>query len=415
MKRTRSTLVAYKGLADASSKIAFFLVVVLAARALGREEFGLFSLAWALGWILSVASDAGLSIHVAREVAREPEAPQAVFRPCLVLRLLLAAAAAVVALAISASGFASPARAAFFVIAVAQITASLVDFVGHLFRGLSRSDIESGITLAGRVTVLAVVFVALAWRPTLGVLGLALLLPFAGMLAAALLVAARAGALRNDRPRRREGLARLRFVSDVLPMGIASLLSVMYFRVDLFVIDHFRGPEAVGLYDAVFRIVEAMRVLPAAALAVWFPVLCRARDLRPLGRLAGVLALAGAAVGALALPLAGRLTQFLYGAAFMPAAPVFMVLLLSVPLLFLNYALTHQLIGWNLQQRHVWLCAGALVVNVALNWLLVPRFGLMGAAWTTLVTELLITAGCVASLAITPRRALDRDVQPAFL
>ena len=65
----------------------------------------------------------------------------------------------------------------------------------------------------------------------------------------------------------------------------------------------------------------------------------------------------------------------------------------------LNYALTHQLIGWNGHRAYAVLCLGALVFNVALNARLIPALSLNGAAWSTLATEALLTAGCAAILA----------------
>ena len=52
--------------------------------------------------------------------------------------------------------------------------------------------------------------------------------------------------------------------------------------------------------------------------------------------------------------------------------PAFRILLLSFPLLSLNYALTHQLVGWDGQRAYAGLCALALVVNVAVNARLIP-------------------------------------------
>jgi O-antigen/teichoic acid export membrane protein len=74
------------------------------------------------------------------------------------------------------------------------------------------------------------------------------------------------------------------------------------------------------------------------------------------------------------------------------------VLLLSFPLLSLNLALTHQLIGWDGQRAYAGLCALALAVNVGLNALLIPIWSIEGAAWTTLVTELVLAAGCAIAL-----------------
>ena len=63
-------------------------------------------------------------------------------------------------------------------------------------------------------------------------------------------------------------------------------MSALYFRIDVFLVQLWSGTEAVALYNAVFRLVEALRLFPAAVLAVVLPSLVRAGDLRPLTRVA---------------------------------------------------------------------------------------------------------------------------------
>jgi len=188
-------------------------------------------------------------------------------------------------------------------------------------------------------------------------------------------------------------------LTDVWPIGAGIVLSALYFRLDLFFVEYWHGVEAVALYNAVFRLVEAMRLLPAAVLAVVFPLLCRAGDLRPLARLAAGLFAGGAAVALVVAGPAGWLVTLFYGPSYAAATPAFRVLLVAAPLFFLNYALTHQLIGWDRQKVYAGVSAAALVANLTLDVALVPRFGLVGAAWATVATEVVVTAGCVAALA----------------
>ncbi len=61
-----SGLIALKTLSDMGSRLSSFLLLLLAARFLDPFEFGLFSLAWATGWVISIASDLGLQLFVAR-------------------------------------------------------------------------------------------------------------------------------------------------------------------------------------------------------------------------------------------------------------------------------------------------------------------------------------------------------------
>jgi O-antigen/teichoic acid export membrane protein len=71
--------------------------------------------------------------------------------------------------------------------------------------------------------------------------------------------------------------------------------------------------------------------------------------------------------------------------------------------LSINYALTHQLIGWGRERLYAAICAVALIVNIALNARLIPSMSLDGAAWATLGTELFLTASCLIALR-TPHR-----------
>ncbi len=68
-------------------------------------------------------------------------------------------------------------------------------------------------------------------------------------------------------------------------------------------------------------------------------------------------------------------------------------LLFALPLMALNYALTHQLIGWHGQRAYAGICAGALAFNVLLNWQLIPALGMTGAAWSTVWTEVVPDRG----------------------
>jgi O-antigen/teichoic acid export membrane protein len=84
----------------------------------------------------------------------------------------------------------------------------------------------------------------------------------------------------------------------------------------------------------------------------------------------------------------------------------FRILTLSFPLLSLNYALTHQLIGWEGERAYAAICGGALIVNLGLNARLIPALSIDGAAWATFGTEAFLTAGCITALRlIAGRRA----------
>ncbi len=396
----RATLIGYKASSDVGGKAAFFAVLILAAHRLPPRAFGLFSLASTLGWVLSVATDFGLQIYLARQVSRAPHRTAAILAPLLRVRLRLAAAA----IGLSAIGFFTlPIADAvpFVVIVSAYAFSSLVEFLNYAYRGLARSDIESTINLAQRVGTLLAALVLLNLAPGLGTLAAALLLPpVAAFFYSVRLMTRLTGNVETptavspaiDR------LSGATFLRDVFPIGAGILLSALYFRIDLFLVEHWNGMEDVGRYNAVFRLIEALRLFPAAFIAVMLPALFRQPGTRFVWQVSAALTAFGATVTAVLYHPAPRILEITYGAPYLAAVPAFRVLLLAFPLLSLNYGLTHQVIGWDGQRNFAVICGLALVVNLSMNAVLIPRLGITGAAWATLGTEGFLTIACVAAL-----------------
>jgi len=410
-KSRSARLIAYKTFADLAGKGSLFVITIVAARRLSPESFGVFSLGSTLGWIVAVVSDCGIQLHLARAIARRPADAALLLRGWLRVRIWTTGGALAMVALLLAGGWRAASATPIAVLAVVYACSGLVELLHYFYRGLSRSDVESSLILWQRGGTLVCGLIALAWKPDVTVLAIALLIPAAITLAMSLRIAAslapgRPEGLHYESPEglhdeSPEGLPVSSwsvFRRDVWPIGAGIVLSALYFRIDLFLLELWSGTEAVAFYNAVFRLVEALRLFPAAAVAVVLPSLVRAGDRRALMRVAAPLtgfAMASAAVLWIA---AGWLIPFLYGAPYAAAVPAFRVLLLSFPLLSLNLVLTHQLVGWDGQRAYAALCAAALAINVGLNARLIPAFSLEGAAWSTLATEIFLTAGCSAAL-----------------
>jgi O-antigen/teichoic acid export membrane protein len=403
-------LVAYRAFSDVAGKGAYFVITILAARRLSQEAFGVFALATTVGWIAAVASDFGMQMHLARSVARAPADGKRLLQVWLRMRAITAALALVlIAAGLLVTGAGARFGIAVVLFAVVYLTGGLVEFLHYFYRGLGRSDVESTLTLWQRFGTLGCAAAALWLRADIGVLAAAMLIPSAATFIYSLRLARKLagseGPGLHTIDTGRAGpfgpaVARTfsEFLHDVAPIGVGILLSALYFRIDLFLVQLWRGTDAVALYNAVFRLVEALRLFPAAVLAVMLPRLVRAATPRPLVQVSTALTAFGLALASVLWVSAGWLVPFLYGAAYVDAVRTFRILLLSFPLMSLNYALTHQLIGWNGHRAYAGVCLAALVFNVALNARLIPAMSFEGAAWATLWTEGVLTLGCVAAL-----------------
>ena len=402
-KSRDALLVGYKTVADLAGKGVVFVITIVAARRLAPQAFGIFSLASTLGWMMAVAADFGIQLHVARAVARDPRTAAATLATWLRVRLWTTAGTiAAVMLVLVATDAPASVAMPMLLFALVYGCSGLVEFLHYFYRGLSRSEVESSLVVAQRTGTLVLGLAALAWYPSVTALAVAMLIPVAATLAFSVRLAYRIAP--GHDPRFPTNESRIpnpesRFWLDVFPIGAGMVLSALYFRIDVFLVEWWRGAEAVAMYNAVFRLIEALRLFPAAVLAVTLPALCQARDRRPLVRIAAGVTVFAAAVTAFVWMTADTIVPLLYGRAYVAAVPAFRILALSFPLLSLNYALTHQLIAWNGQRVYAVLCGLALVVNLALNSTLIPSASIEGAAWATFATELFLTLGCAWALA----------------
>lgn len=409
--RAASARIAYKATADAAGKLAMFAVIVAAARTLPRDAFGILALALTSGWLLGVASDAGLPMYLARAAARDPARSRTALASVLRLRAGSAAIAVAAGTLLGWLWIPQGVRLAFTLVVAAQVAGAMLETAGHALRGLGRSEVEAHVHLGQRAAMAAAALLVLGAAPSLSALAWALALP--PLLALPIMIAV---ALRVTRTPARSpgdrtiGPALAEVARSAAPLGLGVLLSALYFRIDVYFVEHWRGLDAVAAYNAVYRIVDAVRLVPAAVLAVTFPTLVRATDRATVARLVMYLGAAGAAIALIAGLAAPAIVTGVYGAGYADAAPVLQVLALSVPLFFLNYALTHQVIGWDGQRAYLGVAAAALVANLAANAALVPRYGTTGAAMATGITELVVTAGCLRALAESRRARLATAV-----
>jgi O-antigen/teichoic acid export membrane protein len=65
-------------------------------------------------------------------------------------------------------------------------------------------------------------------------------------------------------------------------------------------------------------------------------------------------------------------------------------------LVYTNILMTTLLVARGRSRTLMFLTLGMLVWNIALNFVVIPRYGALGAAWTTMATELAGTIGCLA-------------------
>ena len=195
------------------------------------------------------------------------------------------------------------------------------------------------------------------------------------------------------------------FARRAAPLGLATVLGIANYRLDIVVLAALKGPHAAGIYGLAYRFVDASLPLAVFFVGAAFPAFSRTladggfrsshaqRSLDFLLLASLPLCLGGVAV-------APQLVQLFGGADYAGAALPLRLLLLSLPFTFVSMFLVSLAVASDRQSRVALLTGAAVVANLALNLALVPRFSASGSAAATLATEV---AGTVALLALARR------------
>jgi O-antigen/teichoic acid export membrane protein len=383
-------------------------VVVLLARAGGPRELGVVQFALTLTSLLPFYY--GVPALLAREVARRPEDGRRWVEAGTLLALLFGGLFVVVlplgAWAVGATGEMALA------IAVATV-GMLLDGITRVqfaaFWAWERMDLEAKITGVQEAAYLTGTAVVLG----LGGGPLAVLATFAGSralgcLGSWLLVGRHLGGVPVPRAERGSLLPTIR---QCTPFAISDTLALTYARFDAVLLGMWKGPAAVGLYQAATNLVLYFNVIARSINRALYPRMGRAwpADKGEFGRLRDVsirvIALIGIPITVASLLLAPRTIDFLYGPDFTPVVLTYQLLVLVIPVRMVGHTFALSLSATDNQTPRTIAVAVAAVLNVALNVYFIPRFSYLGAAMTTVLCE----TGLLVAYAVLLRRSAGRS------
>jgi O-antigen/teichoic acid export membrane protein len=183
-------------------------------------------------------------------------------------------------------------------------------------------------------------------------------------------------------------------LAESLPLMLNHLLATIFFRIDVFILKPTWGDTSVGYYNAAYKYIDGINVIPQYFTLAIFPLMSRfASGSRESLIRAYILSLRLLLL--LALPLAvgtpfvaRELILFLAGERFVPDSVLVLQLLVwFLPFSFINQVTQYVLIAVN-QQRHL---TRAFIIgvlfNLVANLIFIPLYGYKAAAVTTILSE----------------------------
>jgi O-antigen/teichoic acid export membrane protein len=176
-------------------------------------------------------------------------------------------------------------------------------------------------------------------------------------------------------------------------IGLGVICTALYSRVYTLGLARYGTETDLGLFGAASRLIDAFQLLPAILTMVIFPIVC-ATESDDLSTATGVVGRATAFSGVLGMALCtvvsltgGTILHIVFASRYEPAEATLLLLANMVPILFANPVLTAALYAQGRGRTVMWITVANLVTAVILVALLLPRFGLLGAAASWIVVE----------------------------
>jgi O-antigen/teichoic acid export membrane protein len=177
---------------------------------------------------------------------------------------------------------------------------------------------------------------------------------------------------------------------------LSSAAWFIYVKVDQVIIGRMMNETQVGLYAAAVKLSEIWNFIPGIICTSLFPAIVNARikgDEVYRQRLKSLYWFLGLAALILAIPitiLARPIVLFLFGPSYQASIIVLQIYIWTGVGMFLGAGVSQYMLAENMVKTTLFLSLLGMAVNIGLNLIWIPEFGLIGAAWASLVSYLVV-------------------------
>ncbi|PKN12855.1 MAG: flippase [Deltaproteobacteria bacterium HGW-Deltaproteobacteria-4] len=366
------------------------IVGIWLARYLGPDQFGLLSYALAFVALFSAFGSLGLDDIIVRDIVRDPACKNEILGSAFLLRVL---GGAVTFLSATGSIFIlRPADGLSFWL-VAIIAAGAIFQAFNVIEFWFHSQVQARYVVFARngaflFCSLVKIVLILAAAPLLTFAWVALLEVVVG--AAGLIVAYNSGTspLRDWHGNLKKAGELLK---DSWPLMLSGMVVMVYLRIDQVMLGEMTGNKEVGIYSVAVRLAEVWYFIPSAIYWSVFPSIVEAKAVSDelfyarLQKLYNLMALSSYAIAVPVTLLAQWLVPTLFGEAYGRGGLMLAVLVWSNIFTSLEMARSSFLTAMNWTRLYLLTVVLGCLLNILLNWYLIPRYGGMGAVIASVI------------------------------
>lgn len=377
------------------TNLCAFIWTILMARYLGASVFGILSFAISLSTLVGILMDCGTQTYIVRAISRDSNLTDRLFNQIVPLKVILSIIViSVTIIVLFLTGRASDVINVSFIMLCQYAFLCMNGFFYGIFQAYEKMEYQAISSVINSLILLVIVFIVMHFN--LGLYGMAFAYLIA-IICAFIYIYSKITNL-GIKPHYSFNIDfSKKILKAALPFGLISIFYSIYFTIDVTMLQYLSTNAAVGLYNAAYKVISILTTFYAVYPQVIFPVMSKLfKDSNELLKFSyeksiKYLLLIILPICAGIIIYAEPLMAFIYGKGYIGTGAIVTVLIFSIPFLFVNGASTVALNSSNNEILVTKTYACAAVINIILNLILIPKYSYFGAAFATVISEIIIT------------------------
>jgi|TARA_Y100000310_G_scaffold345860_1_gene471656 O-antigen/teichoic acid export membrane protein len=384
----------YLGIAEIVSRVLQFVVMLYAARLLSQQNFGKFSFALSLSFMAVILADLGINTLLIREISRNKSLVSKYFINAFSIKIVLSIITFFIIVAVlNALNYPEITRQIVYIIWLFTILSTFTELFYSIFRAFEQMFYDAFLKIL-RMSILAVTGIYVLFKGY-GVIIFSYTFVFTEIIVITLasLIALKKFIKLDIRI---DPVFIKSTLKKALPFGLAFIFGSIYFFIGSIMLSKMKGDVEVAIFSAAYNIALALIFIPTVYINAIYPVLSRyykegKSGLRLLyERSFKYLYIIGLPISLGIFMLSDEIIGFLYGARYSISSIALRIISLYLFLKFINFLLGIVLSSIDKQNKRMLGQGITAGISILLNLLLIPLIGFVGAAISTLITEIFL-------------------------
>jgi len=392
------------------SKALMFCFMVVAVRKLTAESFGELSVARTFVILFSVLVDFGITNLIVRDVSNNHELAGKYFVNIVLLRVVCSLVCLVFFLILPvAFKYNNVIVAAILIMGCSLFFDAVSTTIAALLQAFEKMQYNSYMLIFPTFFLLVAGFIVLSLG--YGILAVAVVLLFVSVLRAALSLSYIK--LLNVNVLKAVGVPDFLFlkqlVKNALPLLLVAVMTIIYHRIDIIMLSKMQNTTVVGWYSAAYQLLIFFTIIPAIIGTAVFPLMNKKwsgtvdenfkRLNYNLFRLVLILTFP---VAVFITAVSSKLILLLYGPEYQNSVIAIQILIWGLIFQGSNNILGRVIFAIGKEKYFVYISFAALLSNVTLNFILIPKYSYVGAA---IATNLSFLASMIVHLLVVDKFA----------